>query len=290
MKKLLPLLLFFFACQKSKTQTETPVVDPPFEQTPTAFQLKGGRITEASGITDSKSVPGHIWVQQDSGNPPMIYLVKHDGTIMDSVLLAGASNRDWEDMTAGPGPSEGKQYLYIGDIGDNNAAHPNCTIYRFEEPAAGVKSLNDYDRINYTYVDGARDAEAFVVDNNTKDIYIISKREQKSRLYRLAYPQSTTAMNQAEYIAELNYNQVVSAALGSGGTEMIVKTYTQLFHYKRKSTETITKMLESVPDTLGYQLEPQGEAITLTLNNSGFFTLSEEALGIEPKLNFYKRK
>ena len=32
--------------------------------------------------------------------------------------LQGADLRDWEDMALGPGPKQGQDYLYVGDIGD----------------------------------------------------------------------------------------------------------------------------------------------------------------------------
>jgi hypothetical protein len=37
-------------------------------------------------------------------------------------------------------------------------------------------------------------------------------------------------------------------------------------------------------------MEAQGEAVSFAADASGFYTLSEEALGVVPKLNFYKRK
>src|SRR5688572_11118331 len=114
MKKLFPFIIIILSCQKSNTQTEVPPVG--FEKPPQAFALSNGVITETSGIADSKTNPGYLWVEQDSGNPPMLYLLKHDGAISDSVYIKGAVNRDWEDMILADGN------LYIGDIGDNNAA------------------------------------------------------------------------------------------------------------------------------------------------------------------------
>jgi len=48
--------------------------------------------------------------------------------------VGGASNRDWEDMAIGPGPVDGQQYLYIGDIGDSLAQYDIKYIYRVPEP------------------------------------------------------------------------------------------------------------------------------------------------------------
>ena len=288
MKRFIPLLILLFGCQKSKTQVEPSVAT--FEKLPQTFSITGASIKEASGIADSKSFPGHLWVEQDSGNPPVIYLLKYDGSVTDSVLLEGAINRDWEDIALGSGPDDGTNYLYVGDIGDNEAKYPDYTIYRFAEPVAGVEKVSIFDRIDFTYPDGGHDAEAFVVDDVSKDIYIITKREVKSKIYKLPYPQSAGSMNQAVFVADLNYSGVVSAALSANGNEMMIKTYTQLFYYARSQGEEISETLKKTPKTLDYQIEAQGESVSFAIDQSGFFTLSEEAMGIVPKLNFYKRK
>lgn len=288
MKKIFPLLILFFACQKSQTQSETPK-EIVYESTPQGFSLSSS-IKEASGITYSKSIPGHLWVNEDSGNPPMLYLLKNDGTLADSLNIVGATNRDWEEITIGVGPEAGKSYLYVGDIGDNDAKYLNYTIYRFPEPAAGVKEVTVYDKIVYTYADGARDAEAFLIDDKTGDIFIISKRDTKSRLYKLPFPQSASSPQVAEFVMELGYTSVVSAATSPGGEEIIVKTYMQVYHYEKDAAIPASTVFQSEPKMLAYQLEPQGEAVTFAADGSGFYTLSEEARGVVPKLFFYKKK
>lgn len=288
-KKYFPFFLLILACQKSQTQPEPPK-SIAYEITPKATPLSGVAIKEASGIADSKSRPGHIWVEQDSGNPPILHLLNHDGTVTDSVLLEGATNRDWEDIALGKGPVNDINYLYVAEIGDNNAKYPDYAFYRFEEPGPGVKKVSDFDKIIFTYPDSSHDAEAFLVDNLTKDIFIITKRDKKSLLYKLAYPQSTTSVNQAAYAGVLDYTSVVSASLSSNGEEIIIKTYSKLYHYKRKAGEAITTALANAPVVLGYQVEAQGESVTFAIDGSGFFTLSEEVMSIEPMLNFYKKK
>lgn len=282
------LLLLLAGCQKSNTQPANPA--NLYEQKPLSVALSNGSITEASGIADSKRNKGYCWVLEDSGNPPRLFLLKHDGLVADSVLLEGAVNRDWEDMARADGPDEGKSYLYIGDIGDNNAQHPDCVIYRLEEPPAGVGTATGVETIRYQYPDGPRDAEALLIAPHSRDIYIITKRDSLSRVYRLPYPQSTDTITEATYLFELPYTGVVSAATSPDGRELIVKTYTTLYYYAGNGRETPADLLKKQPGQLGYQIEAQGEAVSFGLENSGFFTLSEEVLGIRPTLDFYRRK
>jgi hypothetical protein len=291
MKRLLPLLLIFFSCSKSNPQPNpVPPSTEPFSAEPITYILTRP-LSEASGIADSKTFADHLWVVEDSGNPAKLFLLKHEGFVTDSFMLEGAVNRDWEDVAVGKGPDDGLSYLYIGDIGDNNSEHPSYTIYRVPEPTGFTDVITGYDSIRFTYPDGSHDAEAFMIDDNTKDIFVITKRDALSKIYRIPYPQDTENMNQAEFVANLNYTGVVSATLSFSGTELITKTYSQVFYYKRTAKEGLGVTLAKVPgDTLSYQLEAQGEAVAIANDNSGFFTLSEKGMGQSfPNLVFYRR-
>jgi hypothetical protein len=282
------------ACNKSLSfgpadTSAVPVTTVPFESTPTGLPMKT-LINEASGIADSKINPGYLWVEEDSGNPPQLYLLNHAATTVKKIYIKGAVNRDWEDIALAAGPDVSKKYLYVAEIGDNDAVHTSSSFYRFEEPAASTDTVRVYDVINFTYADGPRDAEAFLVDDNTKDIYIISKRDAKSRLYKIAWPYSTTTTNTAVFVEELPYNGVVSAAISTDGKEIIVKTYVALNYYVKNAGENIAQALQKTYTGLGYQLEPQGEAVTFALDNSGFYTLSEIGMASTQSLFFYKRK
>ena len=263
---------------------------PAFAETPQDFLLSSPMLTEASGIADSKANPGYLWVEQDSGNPPDLYLMKHDGTVLKTVHLANADNRDWEDMVLSSGPESGKPYLYIAETGDNLLMHPDYAIYRLEEPTAATDTVQQIDKIAFFYPDGSHNAEAILVDAATQDIYIITKNDLKSKIFKLTYPYSTTGMNKADEIGSLPYNYVVSAAMLPNGKEIVVKTYDAIYYYPYKSGETILQSLSSEPAKLPYLQEPQGEAIAFAADNSGYFTISEKALASSVKLYYYKRK
>src|SRR5687767_1710113 len=151
MKRLLPLLLFFISCDKSTPQLNP--IDPAGERflnVPLNYVLTRS-IPEASGIADSKKFNDHLWVLEDSGNPAKLFLLKHEGFVTDSFLLDGAVNRDWEDIAIGKGPVDGVNYLYIGDIGDNDLKHSDYTIYRVPEPNNFVDVITEYDSIKFEY-------------------------------------------------------------------------------------------------------------------------------------------
>ena len=290
--QLILLLLISAGCNKKQTGAAAPVTPPAavsFENTPLGYPLTT-LIGEASGIADSRLNPGYLWVEEDSGNPPQLYLLNHAANKIKKVYLRGAINTDWEDIALAAGPDAAKKYLYIADIGDNDAVRTSVGFYRLEEPAATADTVSNFEFIRFTYADGPRDAEAFLVDDAGKDIFIITKRDALSRIYKLAYPYSSTSINTAVFVASLAYNGVVSAAAGNDGTGLIVKTYTSLNYYPRLPSESIPQTLQKAATALGYQPEPQGEAVGFALDNSGFFTLSEKGGAVSQTLYFYSKK
>ncbi|MBI1343802.1 MAG: PE-PGRS family protein [Terrimonas sp.] len=285
----LSCILFLMVTAGCQKEIKGTALINPFRQNPTTKVLPR-LIREASGIADSKLNPGNLWVEEDSGNPPFLYLLSHQAEYVKGIYLKGATNRDWEDICLANGPVAGKNYLYVGEIGDNNAVHASSSFYRLEEPSSSLDTVYEYDQLRYQYVDGPRDAEAFLVDPASKDIFIISKRDSLSRIYSLPYPQSTSTMATANFIQELPYNSVVSAAISRDGKEILVKTYLAVYYYQRKNGETIPETLKHPAIKVDYQVEPQGEAISFALDGKGFYTLSEAGFTNAQTLYFYPRK
>jgi len=245
---------------------------------------------ESSGIADSKSYSGSLWVQQDSGNPPELIRINYQGNLISKVFINGVQNRDWEDLSIANGPKEGVNYIYLADIGDNSARNSKNYIYRFPEPAGTMDTVHFPDKITFYYPEAAVDAEAILVDQQTKDIYIITKGGVRSKIYKLAYPQSITEVMPALLVGELPFSEVVSAAMSENNREIIIKTYGSLRYWTRVPGESIETTLAKKFDILPYLREVQGEALCFRNDNSGFFTLSERPFFISSvSLNFYKR-
>jgi hypothetical protein len=287
-QKSIILLVICVACQRGITN-DTPATG--FETIPLAKPMAPGALDEASGMADSKTNPGYLWVEQDSGNPRNIALLSHTGSLLKNIHVKPAVNRDWEDMAVANGPVPGTSYVYIADIGDNSRVASQYFIYRLPEPASTVDTVFACDKIIFQYPDGSHDAEAMFVDNSTKDIYVITKQDAPSRIYKIPYPQSTTGNNMAVLAGSLTYNGVTGAAISPSGSEILIRTYTSVNYWKRNTGQTIEQALTQSPVTLTVQFEPQGEAICFKNDNTGFFTLSERPSIIAGvNLNFYKRK
>jgi hypothetical protein len=283
------LVGFLFINCRKKDQPE--VIAPlPFESIPVIVPVAPGIFDEVSGIADSKTVPGNIWMQQDGGNPAELFLLSYNGTVQKRIPFKSVVNRDWEDMASGKGPIPGINYLYIAETGDNNLTSLNYSIYRFEEPSAITDTIKSVDKINFQYPDGPHNAEALFI-SNAKDIYIITKNDEKSKIYKLPFPQNTNAIITATFVGKLSFTGVTGAASSNDGTELLLKTYTNVYYWKLTGSELPETVMQKTPLTLGYALEAQGESLCFKQDKSGFFTLSEKPFFVTAvTLNFYKRK
>jgi len=282
------ILLVCFATACSKKETGDKHV---FEQTPVEHSVKPGEVDEASGMADSKTNPGSVWIQEDGGNPTQLSLMSYTGELKKKVILKGIRNRDWEELALAKGPDPSLDYIYLADIGNNNLSVQHFVIYRFPEPKSTDEEVTKIEKIAFTYPDKTHDAEAMFVDNVSKDIFIFSKEDSCSAVYRIPYPQSTTSFNKAEFIGRLPYGNVVGAALSPGNTEVLIKTYSNIYYWKLATSSVISEVMSSNPVNVSYVKEPQGEAIAFRNDNSGFFTISERPPFIkEVKLYLYKRR
>lgn len=254
-------------------------------------------IDEASGVVVSRQDHQMLWTHNDSGDSNRIFLIRNDGRHMGTFMLSGAENRDWEDIAMGPGPIDDLDYIYVAEMGDNNAQYLIKHIYRFPEPdlttanASEPGVINDVEKISFVYPNNERkDAEALMLDPWTRDLYLVTKREYPVTVYRLPYPHSTTDTLVAEKYGTLPFPYVTAGDISADGTEIIIKNYEKVFLWSRQQGESIAEALMRPPVRPPYTPEPQGEAIAFPEDRSGYYTISEARDQVIPRVYFYQRK
>jgi hypothetical protein len=247
------------------------------------------KLEEASGLVASVANSGYFWSHNDSGNAATVFLINDKAEIVMTCTLAGIKNRDWEDLAIGI--ESDSSYLYIGDIGDNDAKFPYKIIYRFFEPVLTADKLliENFDTLVFKLDDGARDSEALMIDPVTNNIFVVTKREQKVRLYEMSETLQPMDTSVAEFKAELPLSWIVAADISADGKEVLMKDYDYIYYWKRLASESIPELLKTKPTILTYEREPQGEAIAWSRDGSRYYTLSETAKGIKGRLFYYKR-
>ncbi len=95
-------------------------------------KVSNTQIEEMSGIVMSRRYPDTYWVHNDSGDEARIFAIRQDGSAAspstEGIRFPSARNIDWEDIAA-----DGKS-LFIADLGNNNNARKNLSIYVVPEP------------------------------------------------------------------------------------------------------------------------------------------------------------
>ncbi len=280
---------------------------PKFSERTDLGEIDNSGLNELSGLAASRKSPGVLWTHNDSDNLAVIYAINDEGRYIGEVALAGAENRDFEDIAIGPGPEPGFDYIYIADIGDNKKEYQTKYIYRFKEPDFDRNQnqkgllIEDYDVISFDYPDGKRDAETLLLDPLSKDLYVISKREENVNVYLAPFPQSIKDKITLIKITTLPYGYqgfessgVVGGDISPDGSEILIKDYFTVYYYERNINETIQKAFDNGHHTIPqYEYDPttdpQCEAICWAPDASGFYTVSEVRFGVRPHLYYYQR-
>jgi len=279
------ILIFSFSCVNAQEKEVT-----TFGEGVSIATLKDDSLDEISGMACSRILSGLIYVHNDSGGEAAVYVLDSLGNNVGKIEFLEATNRDWEDIAVGPG-TNGKSYIYVGEIGDNNAVHDEIVIYRIPEPDI-LKPISKIlpQKTTLKYPAGARDAESLMVDPISGDIFILSKRDSLNTLYRLPADKFGEDETELEELMKLPLTSATAADISADGSQILVKNYLNIFYWKRKIGETVAQAMSREPMELPYSPEPQGEAIGFLPNGKAYYTLSEKRFDLQPVLYKYTAK
>ncbi|MDP9048064.1 MAG: hypothetical protein M3N14_07995, partial [Bacteroidota bacterium] len=241
-------------------------------------RLERREMNEISGIAASGINPDIYYVHNDSDDTSRFFAILPSGKVKSTIYFKGDQNErygvhDCEDIAVGPGPVKGKSYVYLGDIGDNNAVRKNITVYRMEEKKAWANdslSAADAAPIHLKYPDGPKDAETLMVDPVENLMYIVSKRQDSVTVYTSPLnfkPNSTVILTKRCRIFFKGlklFKWITAGDISKDGRQVLMKSYTKVYYWKRDGNEPIWKTLQKPPQILPYQQEKQGEAIGFT--------------------------
>jgi len=141
----------------------------------------------------------YLWSFNDGGNAPELYRIDTvTNTLLQRVILSGATNIDWEDIAF-----DGT-YFYIGDFGNNlNGARTDLVIYKFAlsaipdyvtNPVATI-AAQKISTIRFIYSDQPQppvattsnntkfDCEAMIVDNGKIHLFTKNWIDKNSTHY-----------------------------------------------------------------------------------------------------------
>lgn len=299
-KSALTALVFLLAARLGAIEA-TPNFTGPVE----AGRMTEPKNEETSGLAASRRTPGLFWTNHDSGGEPVLFALTADGTFRGKIRVEGATNYDWEEITSFE--LDGRAWLVAADIGDNYATRKGCVLHVLAEPDAAELSpdrellLKPAYSIHYIYEDGARDAESLAVDAKEHMVYILSKREDTPRLYRLplaAAPEKQPAA--ARFLGlvphlpqptalQRNLRVPTQGFLGwptamgfstdpAGAGLALVLVYQQPLLFPRAAGETWAQALAREPLKLAPHQFPQAEAACFTTDGRSIYVASEKTM------------
>lgn len=289
-------ILPFLIAEKMQTRftirLDPQVIDTLYSQPQAISKLENKEIDEASGLAFSWTNPNILYTHNDSGGDPVVFMLDTMGKDMGKIFLEGVSNRDWEDIAIGPNQKFNKSYIYVGEIGDNNAKYSNIRLYRFPEPSSWQKEISvKPETITLKYPDGAKDAETLMVDPLSGDLFILSKRDSSNTLYTVTADKlwENTGVKTLEKVMKLPITMSTAGDISKDGSQIVIKNYWVIYYWDRREGESVPEALAREPILLPYTPEPQGEAIAFFPDGNGYFTLSEKRLRVEPVLYKYTK-
>lgn len=263
-----------------------------FPRSPEAAFAKGqegneiGRVSandldEVSGLAASRKNPGILWMHND-GDSRQVFAVTGSGEVDARVNLL-AEVLDLEDIALGYGPTQDVDYLYLGDIGDNEEDRREIRVYRFPEPAAergrGEIVATGIEEFRLAYPDGPHNAEALLVDPITGDLFIATKEKKRTRLYvaRAASLKDAAAVK-LEKFAALDVAYISGGDISRDGSRLILRRESRGWLWQRRSGESIAEALKRPPQSVSVRTKKQGqngEAIAFDPEGQNYYTISE---------------
>lgn len=195
--------------------------------TPTLVATLPSTLFESSGLDYTGS--NGFWTHNDGYGDNHIYKLNNSGAITRTITVNNATNNDWEDIAH----DFNRNYMYIGDFGNNANDRTNLHIYRINHPKNFSGTSVTADVINFSYPDQAQfpspwmnfNAEGFFHLNGL--LYIFSKSAGSAIGYTKLY---TVPDQPGSYVATLvdsfqTDDCITGADINSDASAVIITTY-----------------------------------------------------------------
>ncbi len=235
------------------------------------------RIDESSGIAISRTHDDAVWLHNDSGDKPRLFLVGVDGNTRAVVNVEDADAVDWEDMCSFE--FDGQPWLLIADVGDNNARrdkdHSQCVLYLLKEPTVPPnddKHRTTVDvRIRFEYEDGPHNCESVAVDVERQEILLLTKTAPlECRLYRMPLDLDDKRQSRkARQVASPAIPFATAIDISPDGRKMAIATMWSAVLVDRHPGQTWADAFQNIPTPLTLPPRRQGE--TVCFDRAGTF-------------------
>jgi hypothetical protein len=257
-------------------------------------------IDESSGLAASRRSAEVLWTHNDSDGAPVLYALGTDGKLRGSVRIAGMKNIDWEDLASFE--LDGRAWLLVADVGDNNGRRKNCALHIIAEPDPAELSPERELNVSVSwsipvaYSDGPNDCESVAVDVREGKVYLLRKRIHPNPVFilplRPAAPAATPSAREVARVKHLpqpnSEQRAFPVATGryrgnptamdisADGLRAAVLTYGDVLLFQRRPGETWATALSRRPVLLPPHGLEQAEALCFSADGRSLFVTEEK--------------
>jgi hypothetical protein len=263
-----------------------------------AGRLRDKQLDEASGVARSQRHADVFWLVNDGGKP-RLFAIDGNGNNLGRIKVNGAKHVDWEDIASFT--LDGKPYLLIADIGDNENKRRDVTLYVVEEPETGQDEAEIAWSFDFSYPKGPRDAESLTVDIDNERILVLSKREIPAVLYELPLRPTTDDRQEARPLLAVRslpqpsrqdvefapatdkwYWQPTAMDISEDRRAAVILTYGGVFYYRRSADSTWIEAFQTRPAAISVgdfdkaesvAFSPDGKSVLVTFEGRGAILL-----------------
>ncbi|MBX3112937.1 MAG: hypothetical protein KF836_00070 [Fimbriimonadaceae bacterium] len=260
---------------------QTPKVEPGEPKLAASWKITDKAVEESSGLGASRLAAATYYTHNDSGDVARFFRFDKRGTITGVFRLSNVKAIDWEDMEVAT--VDGKNYIYLGDTGDNARARNEIFVHRVAEPSlrdetAVIENIQTY---TFVYPDRKNDCEALLVNPADGSIWFVTKaRDQKSSVYVARNPKPGSVQKLELVFDDLKINTgglggnlVTGGSVSPDGKKVILKTYSGGYLYS--VNQEFGDWVKSKPIPVQFPLEKQGEAVCFSTDNAYLISSSE---------------
>jgi hypothetical protein len=253
------------AAASSPTAVRAPSIDIP-NRVRCSFDSED--LGEVSGLALSRRHPDVVWMTNDSGGGPYLYAVDAATCRTRATLtLLDTPARDHEALATGT-DAEGRDVIWIGDIGDNQDLWPYARIHKVVEPSRLRDQAVPVTTYRFTYPGGPENAEAILADPDSERLWVITKEAGQGGLYALPSPMSDSRTPMRAKKVSTARALITDAAMSPDGERYVVRDYL--------SAEVFTGVPPGTAEArFRLPFQPQGEAVTWTADGLSLLVASE---------------
>jgi hypothetical protein len=268
---LLPWWISFAFCEQ-----------PPHKQVVT---VQSASIDENSGIDLSYKYPNAAWTHNDSGGKPLLYLISLvTGETLATIKLENAINSDWEDIATFQ--KNGKSYIVVGDVGDNQRHRQEYQLCLLEEPDFVLGNpatlvVNNWLDCRFQYEDGSKNCEAIGVDLVDNQIILLEKVYHKVAetpgIYTLPLPGKNTLHGVARRISEVALKNFSALDISDDGLTLIARAYHAGYVFRRFHEQSWPEIIaRKTPQVFEFPMQLQGEGVCFSTTHNTVLISTEK--------------